>query len=182
MKTDAKPHEINELKGALRSLDEEEEEVIEKKEETFAIGDYVKIDKLNYYGDIISINKEKVCVMTNGMKMNTTIHDISKAVKQVEKKKKSKGYSKSGVKSFSMEVNVIGMRVAEAIPIIDKYLDNACLAKVYRVRIIHGMGTGKLRAGVHDYLKHNARVESFVMGGQGEGGLGATVVTLKQKK
>lgn len=182
MKAEAKPHEINELKGALRALDEVEEEVVEKKEETFEIGDYVKIDKLNYYGDIISINKEKVCVLTNGMKMNTTIHDISKAVKQVEKKKKSKGYSKSGVKSFSMEVNVIGMRVAEAIPVIDKYLDNAMLAKVYRVRIIHGMGTGKLRAGVHDYLKHNARVESFVMGGQGEGGLGATVVTLKQKK
>lgn len=182
MKAEAKPHEITELKHALHALHEEEEEVEEKKEETFALGDYVKLDKLNYYGDIVSINKEKVCVLTNGMKMNTTIHDISHAQKQVEKKKKGKGYTKSQLKSFSMEVNVIGMRVAEALPIIDKYLDNALLAKVYRVRIIHGMGTGALRKGVHDYLKHQPRVESFVMGGQGEGGLGATVVTLKQKK
>ena len=49
------------------------------------------------------------------------------------------------------------------------------------MRIIHGMGTGKLRKGVHDYLKHNPQVESYTMGGQGEGGLGATVVKLKQK-
>ena len=54
----------------------------------------------------------------------------------------------------------------------------ACTAQV---RIIHGMGTGKLRKGVHDYLKHNPQVESYTMGGQGEGGLGATVVKLKQK-
>ena len=44
------------------------------------------------------------------------------------------------------------------------------------------MGTGKLRKGVHDYLKRNQNVESYMMGGQGEGGLGATVVKLKQKK
>lgn len=182
LKSEAKPHEITELKSALHALHEEEEEAAEKKDEVFEIGDYVKLDKLNYYGDIISVNKDKVCVLANGMKMNTTTKEISHAKKQVEKKKKTKGYAKSGVKSFSMEVNVIGMRVAEAIPIVDKYLDNALLAKVYRVRVIHGMGTGALRKGVHDYLKHNPRVESFVMGGQGEGGLGATVVTLKQKK
>ena len=181
MKAEAKPHEITELKTTLYDL-QGEEEPKEKKEEHFELGDYVKLDQLNYYGEIISINKEKVCVFANGMKMNTTTKEISHAQKQVEKKKKSKGYAKSGVKSFSMEVNVIGMRVAEAIPIVDKYLDNALLAKVYRVRVIHGMGTGALRKGVHDYLKHNPRVESYTMGGQGEGGLGATVVTLKQKK
>lgn len=182
MKAEAKPHEITELKSALASLEEEEEVPIEEKEESFAVGDYVKLVKLNYYGDIQSINKDKVCVLANGMKMNTTTSEITHAQKAQTKKKNNKGYAKSGVKSFSMECNVIGMRVAEAIPIIDKYLDNALLAKVFRVRIIHGMGTGALRKGVHEYLKHHARVESYVMGGQGEGGLGATVVTLKQKK
>ena len=85
--------------------------------------------------------------------------------------KEKSGVSKSRITSFSMECNVIGMRVAEAIPVIDKYLDNAILAKVYQVRIIHGMGTGKLRKGVHDYLKRNQNVESYMMGGQGEGDL-----------
>lgn len=180
LKEDAKPHEITELKTKLKTIGVEEDLVEEEVVETFAQGDYVKLKKLNYYGEILSINKDKVCVLANGMKMNTTTKELTHAVKQVQKKKKQSRGS-SPVRSFSMECNVIGMRVAEAIPVIDKYLDNAILAKVYNVRIIHGMGTGALRKGVHDYLKHHARVESFHMGGQGEGGLGATVVTLKQK-
>lgn len=180
MKADAKPHEITKIKSAIRNLEISDEEAMEDTVETFEVGDYVKLKKLNYYGEIISLNKDKVCVLTNGMKMNTTINEITHEKRKVEKTK-SKGYTKKSISSFSMECNVIGMRVAEAIPVIDKYLDNAILAKVYKVRLIHGMGTGKLRKGVHDYLKHNQRVESYTMGGQGEGGLGATVVTLKQK-
>ena len=180
LKADAKPHEITELQSAIRNMEIEAEPEEETKEETFAVGDYVKLKKLNYYGEIISMNKDKVCVLANNMKMNTTVKDITHEKRKVVKKK-TKGYAKSTVSSFSMECNVIGMRVAEAIPVIDKYLDNAILAKVYQVRLIHGMGTGKLRKGVHDYLKHNQRVESYTMGGQGEGGLGATVVKLKQK-
>ncbi len=180
MKANAKPHEITELKSAMRKLQIDDEELVEESDEVFAVGDYVKLKKLNYYGEIISMNKDKVCVLANGMKMNTTTKDITHEKRKIVKKK-TKGYTKSSIASFSMECNVIGMRVAEAIPIIDKYLDNALLAKVYQVRIIHGMGTGKLRKGVHDYLKHNPQVESYTMGGQGEGGLGATVVKLKQK-
>ena len=180
LKADAKPHEITELKSAMNKLEIADEIEEESEIETFEVGDYVKLKKLNYYGEIISMNKDKVCVLANNMKMNTTTAEITHEKRKVVKKK-SKGYAKSTVSSFSMECNVIGMRVAEAIPVIDKYLDNAILAKVYQVRIIHGMGTGKLRKGVHDYLKHNQRVESYMMGGQGEGGLGATVVKLKKK-
>lgn len=185
MQSDAKPHEISDRKAKLNKLSQLEDEAgqsehIERKKTSYQVGDYVKISKLSYYGEIVSMNKEKVCVLANGMKMNTTIHDIEPAVRQVQKTKK-KGYSKASVRAFSMECNVIGMRVAEALPIIDKYLDNAMLAKANNVRIIHGMGTGALRKGVHDFLKRNPRVESFHMGGQGEGGLGATVVALKQK-
>ena len=176
MRSDAKPHEITALQTKMNRLSETEDLAVEEEQQqTFALHDYVKIRKLNYYGEIISINKDKVCVLTNGMKMNTTTKDIEHAQKQVQKTKK-KSYGKSSIRSFSMECNVIGYRVAEAIAIIDKYLDNAVLAKAN-----NGMGTGALRKGVHDYLKKNPRVESFHMGGQGEGGLGATIVTLKQK-
>lgn len=181
LKEDAKPHEITELHSKMNALTLEDEEVEENIVESFEVGDYVKLKKLNYYGEILSINKEKVCVFANSMKMNTSIQDITHAQRTKQDKKKQKGYMKRGSISFSMECNVIGMRVAEALPVIDKYLDNAILAKVYQVRIIHGMGTGALRKGVHDFLKHHQRVDSYVMGGQGEGGLGATVVTLKQK-
>lgn len=180
LQEDAKPHQIAQLKHELASLDDEAEQEVLSQDEVFAVGDYVQLKKLNYYGDIISINKEKVCVMVNHMKMNTIASDITHARRQVQKKD-SRSYKAHSITSFSMECNVIGMRVAEAIPVIDKYLDNAILAHVYHVRIIHGMGTGALRKGVHDYLKHNSRIEQFTMGGQGEGGLGATVVMLKQK-
>lgn len=180
LQADAKPHEVAKLKHQIKVIAVDEAMEDEVNDEDFAVGDYVKLKKLNYYGEILSINKEKVCVLANHMKMNTSVNDITHATRSVTKKK-DRSYAKSSIKSFSMECNVIGMRVAEAIPVVDKYLDNAILAKVYHVRIIHGMGTGALRKGVHDYLKHNPRIENYVMGGQGEGGLGATVVTLKQK-
>lgn len=174
-----KPHELAQLQAQVSKV-EVQEEIEEAQEETFAVGDYVQLKKLNYYGEIISIKNEKVCVFANHMKMNTTIHEITHAQRQVTKKQKTKG-SATKIRSFSSECNVIGMTVAEALPIVDKFLDNAILAKASTVRIIHGMGTGKLRKGIQDYLKRNTNVESFMVGGQQEGGLGATVVTLKRK-
>lgn len=179
-KNEIKQHEITALQHQLDDLVKVEEEIVEQNE-SFEVGDHVCIQHLNYYGDIVSINKEKAVVLTNGMKMKVSLNQLSKAQKQ-EKKKPTATHQRTTIQSFSMECNVIGMRVAEAVAVIDKYLDNAILAKVYQVRLIHGMGTGKLRKGVHDYLKRNPRVETYTMGGQGEGGLGATIVTLKAKR
>ena len=69
----------------------------------------------------------------------------------------------------------------EALAVVDKYLDNALLNKASSVRIIHGMGQARCARRCTAYLKRNVNVESFRMGAQGEGGLGATVVELKQK-
>lgn len=179
-KEDVKQHEITALHRQLKDIVNEEEEAVES-DESFQVGDYVRIQTLNYYGEIVSMSKEKAVVLTNGMKMKVKLNQLAKEVRQ-EKKKPVASHQRTSIASFSMECNVIGMTVAEAVSVIDKYLDNAILAKVYQVRLIHGMGTGKLRKGVHDYLKRNARVESFTMGGQGEGGLGATIVTLKHKR
>ena len=66
MKANAKPHEITELKSAMRKLQIDDEELVEESDEVFAVGDYVKLKKLNYYGEIISMNKDKVCVLANG--------------------------------------------------------------------------------------------------------------------
>lgn len=182
LSADVKPHVVTKLKHDMDALDHQpQEEEAPLAAHEFAVGDYVCLHKLNYYGDIIEINKDKVTVMVAGMRMNTKKSDLTLATKP-KAKKKEKGYSKVTSKaSFSMELNVIGMTVQEAIPVIDKYLDNAILAKVYSVRLIHGVGTGALRKGVHTYLKKHPKVEDFRMGGQGEGGLGATVVTLKSK-
>ena len=77
------------------------------------------------------------------------------------------------------ECNVIGMTVQEAIPEVEAFLDSAVLSNLEQVRIVHGMGTGKLRAGIHDYLRKNPRVAEFRLGKYGEGESGVTIVTLK---
>lgn len=178
---DAKPHIISELAHQLHDIELTKEETKEETEsKEFEAGDYVCLTKLNYFGEILEIQKDKVIVNVNGMRMNVKKKDLAFAPKP-KKKAKEKGYGSPKSKSFSMELNVIGMTVSEALPVIDKYLDNAVLAKVFNVRIIHGVGTGALRKGVHTYLKKDPKVEDFRMGGQGEGGLGATVVALKNR-
>lgn len=82
-------------------------------------------------------------------------------------------------KVISPEINIIGLNVEEATQIVDKYLDDANLSKLETVRIVHGKGTGKLRNGIHTFLKKHPHVKSFRMGTYGEGEMGVTVVTLK---
>ena len=84
-------------------------------------------------------------------------------------------------KSFSVspEVNLIGMTVDEAIPVLDKYLDDAYLAHLPQVRVVHGRGTGALKAGVHRHLKKLSYVKEFRLGEFGEGDTGVTIVTFK---
>lgn len=81
-------------------------------------------------------------------------------------------------KNISSEINVIGMNVDEAIFAIDKYLDDCAISKLSSVRIVHGKGTGKLREGIHKYLKTNTHVKNFRLGTFGEGEMGVTVVEL----
>ena len=81
--------------------------------------------------------------------------------------------------NISSELNVIGMNVDEAVFVIDKYLDDCAIAKLSPVRIVHGKGTGKLREGIHKFLKTNPHVASFRLGTFGEGEMGVTVVELK---
>ena len=78
-----------------------------------------------------------------------------------------------------LELNVIGMTVHEAIPEVEAFLDGAVIANLEEVRIVHGMGTGKLRAGIHDYLRTQRIVESYRLGKYGEGDTGVTIVKLK---
>ena len=87
--------------------------------------------------------------------------------------KMSKSYS------ISPEINLIGMTVDEAIPELDKYLDDAYLAKLSQVRVVHGRGTGALKAAVHKHLKRLKYVQEFRLGNFGEGDTGVTIVTFK---
>ncbi len=82
-------------------------------------------------------------------------------------------------KLVKSEINVIGLNVEESIFVVDKFLDDASLSKLQTVRIVHGKGTGKLRNGIHEFLKKHPHVKSFRLGTFGEGEMGVTVVELK---
>ena len=81
--------------------------------------------------------------------------------------------------SISPEVNLIGMTTDEAIPELDKYLDDAYLAHLPQVRVVHGRGTGALKNAVHKHLKKLKYVKDFRLGVFGEGDSGVTIVTFK---
>ena len=149
-------------------------------------GKEVFVKTINQNGTIVShISKaNEVQVQIGIMKMNVSINDLQ----EVKENKNSSltntnkltgynGISKS--KNAKSEINVIGLNVEEAIFVVDKFLDDCSLAKLNTVRIIHGKGTGKLKNGIHKFLKTNPHVKSFRMGTFGEGEMGVTVVELK---
>lgn len=83
-------------------------------------------------------------------------------------------------KSVSTEINVIGETVEDAVFVIDKYLDDCYLANLPTARIVHGKGTGKLRNGIHAFLRKHPHVKSFRLGTFGEGEMGVTIVEFKK--
>lgn len=141
----------------------------------------VFVTKLNQNGIVLSnISKSnEVQVQVGNIKMNININNLSFPKDEPKKKTISNFTSVSKSKSASTELNIIGLTVDEAIPIVDKFLDDSYLAKLEIVRIVHGKGTGKLKNGVHQFLKTNPHVKTYRMGTYGEGEMGVTVVTLK---
>ena len=85
----------------------------------------------------------------------------------------------SASKHVSSEINLLGENVDNAVNTLDKYLDNCAMAHLKQVRVIHGKGTGKLREGIHAYLKTSKYVKSYRIAGFGEGDYGVTIVELK---
>ena len=85
----------------------------------------------------------------------------------------------SKTRTAKSEINVIGLNVEDAIFVVDKFLDDSCLAKLQTVRIVHGKGTGKLRDGIQKFLKTHSHVKTFRIGTYGEGEMGVTIVELK---
>ena len=142
----------------------------------------VFVSSLGQNGIIVSnISKSnEVQVQIGSMKMNINIKYLEKP-KNTNKKNVSTVSYNSVKKSQTAkpEINVIGLNVDEAIFVIDKFLDDSYLSKLQTVRIVHGKGTGKLREGIHKFLKTNSHVKSFRIGTFGEGEMGVTIVTLK---
>lgn len=164
-----------------------EKEAIKKEDntkppKTVRAGDTVNIVTLDQKATVLSApdSKGEVMVQAGVMKLNVRLKDI----RLIEEKKAAAPTSgKVGLgagKQVGLELDVRGMLVDEANIIVDRYLDDAYNAGLSEVNIIHGKGTGALRAGVQAFLKRHPLVKGYRMGSYGEGDAGVTVVTLKK--
>ena len=180
-KPDVKQHELIEAKTKLKQLEEDTDVFVSN--EPIQIGDYAEVAGLGIVGKVVKINKDKVeLISADGMTLKSTLNKLKKVAKSPGKSTNNKKntddfiLSKTNVK---LELNIIGKHIDEAMPEVEKYLDDCRLKHFKQVRIIHGMGTGALRDAVRDYLDRCDFVDSYRSGDQHEGATGATVVILK---
>ena len=154
------------------------------------LGDTVKVLSLNLTGTVSTLPNQKgdLFVQMGILRSQVNIKDLELLETAtisgpgVPQKKEKTGSGKIKMsKSFSVatELNLIGMTTDEAIPTLDKYLDDAYLAHLPAVRIVHGRGTGALRKAVHARLKKLKYVKEFRLGEFGEGDTGVTIVTFQ---
>ena len=149
------------------------------------IGDRVRVLSLNLEGTVSTLPNPKgdLFVQMGILRSQVNINDLE-YIGEAENLQKgmTTGSGKlrmSKSAAVSTEINLIGMTVDEAIAHLDKYLDDAYLAHVPNVRIVHGKGTGALRTAVHQYLKRCKHVKTFRLGTFGEGDAGVTIAEFK---
>jgi DNA mismatch repair protein MutS2 len=159
----------------------------EHKPGDFHLGDSVKVLSMNLTGIVNSLPDAKgnVTVQMGILRSQVNISDLeiieekpSYTAKQTHQTSKGKMKMSKSL-SVSSEINLLGKTVDEAVAELDKYLDDAYLAHLTSVRVVHGKGTGALRNGIHNYLRRQKkRVKSFRLGAYGEGDAGVTIVEL----
>ena len=153
---------------------------VSQKAEPLKVGDYVQIKDVNSHGEIVELRKKEATILSNGMKMKIKTNRLTKIKRPNVPLPTIKQHTADKVfKKVPTEINVIGMRVEEGLDAVDHFLDQAVAHRLKQVRIIHGMGTGKLRSAIWQYLDKHPNVKSKVSGGPSDGGLGATIVLLK---
>ena len=154
--------------------------------EDLHIGDAVKVISLGLKGTVSTLPDSKgwLFVTLGIMRTKVRVDDLilldEEDVTAPNLKRTSSG--KIGISkslAISPEINLLGKTVDEACSELDKYLDDAAIAHLETVRIVHGKGTGALRNGIHKFLKKNRHIKSFRLGEFGEGDAGVTIATLK---
>lgn len=182
-------NERNQLRGKLSDTEKKLAYKAKKsaqknhKPSDFKLGDSVKVLSLNLKGTVSSLPDAKGQLFVQMGILRSSVHisdleiiDEPTITGPTLQKSNSGKIKMSKSSSISTEINLIGKTTDEAIALLDKYLDDAYLAHVPTVRIVHGKGTGALRAAVHKHLKRLKYVKSFRLGVFGEGETGVTIV------
>lgn len=155
-----------------------------KKPKELKLGDSVHVISLNLDGIVSSLPNQSgnLFVQMGILRSQVNISDIAlveEPAKKTENKTRSHGSSMVKSATISTEINLIGKNVDEACSELDKYLDDALLAHLPGVRIIHGRGTGALQKGIHTYLKRQSFIKSYSLADFNEGGNAVTIVHFK---
>lgn len=156
--------------------------------ENIKLGDTVKLVSMGLIGTVSSLpdHKGNLFVQCGIMRSQTNLADLVYAKEPQENQKPVTTKTHSGSMKMSKslhissEINLLGKTVDEALAELDKYLDDAYLAHLSSVRVVHGKGTGALRSAVQNHLKRIKYVKSYRLGEYGEGDAGVTIVTFKE--
>lgn len=189
----------NKLQDKVYETDAEESISVhyaEIKAETLKVGDTVFVKTLNQEGIVqnVRLQKGEAEILCGNMRIRSKFSDLSVVIKEqkaqtntrkVKWQQKQKNDKVQISKSLapkpmpSLEINVIGLTVHEALPDVEAFIDSAVISNLEEVRIVHGVGTGKLRAGIHDFLRTHKNVAEYRLGKYGEGEAGVTIVKIK---
>ena len=159
-------------------------------------GDSVYVKSVGQNGVVqnVRLQKGEAEVLCGNMRIRSKLSDLFAVIplKNTQNEKKGQMWVKKGSPQNvqvqkkltpkptpTLELNVIGRTVYEAIPEVEAFLDSAVLSNLEEVHIVHGMGTGKLRAGIHEFLRTHGNVAEFRLGRYGEGETGVTIVKIK---
>lgn len=183
----------SQMNSVLNKMYDRANPVVEKKKTKYVlprelrVGDTVRLMDLGSKGTVITLpDAGGNCVVQVGMmKTRTKLENLELVTEQAPPRKKQSGQSiKKSVQSnmtrkSSLELDIRGMLTDEGIMEVDRFIDNCLMGGIEQITIIHGKGTGALRAAVHQFLKQHKNVKSYRLGTYGEGEAGVTVAELK---
>lgn len=159
---------------------------IQATEKDLRIGAKVFVKNINQVGVVqgLRIPKKEAEVLCGNIRVRSKFSELAVLIGEekaqtTDKKKVEVKKSLTPKPAPSLEINVIGLTVHEALPDVEAFIDSAVIANLEEVRIVHGVGTGKLRAGIHEMLKAHKNVAEFRYGKYGEGETGVTIVKIK---
>ncbi|MEG0941193.1 MAG: endonuclease MutS2 [Oscillospiraceae bacterium] len=147
------------------------------------VGDTVEILSMGVRASVLGISEDRQLSLQAGIMKTSAAENEVYLLENMPNKEPSSVAAKSAVAlrtiATSPELDIRGMMTDEAIPVVERYIDSAMMSKLEKVTIIHGKGTGALRAAVQQNLKSNKAVKSYRLGLYGEGEMGVTVVELR---
>ena len=149
------------------------------------VGKKVWIERLNAHGKIVSVseNKKTIIVSVDGVNFTMKAADLQKPTEKDEPPKPTvvKIVAPIVKGDTSHEINLIGLRVEDALAQLEPFINRSVMARIDEIRVVHGFGTGRLRAGIHEWLRRQPSVRSFHLGREPHdiGGAGCTIVLLR---